>query len=57
MLDTENLDDFILTIEEYASIAQGIDILIGNKKYKFKRIYLEDYSDGTCKIVLVGENK
>lgn len=49
--------EMISTLEEYAGIAQGIDILVEGKKYKFKRVYLEDYSDGTYKIVLVGDDK
>ena len=54
MIDLESLAN---TIAEYACDAQDIDILVEGKKYKFKRVYLEDYSDGTYKIVLVGEDK
>ena len=50
MIDKENLEDFILSIE-YVNMIQGIDVLIEGKKYKLSRGYLEDYSDGTYKIV------
>lgn len=52
-----DIEDLLLTLEEYASIAQGIDILVNDKKYKFQQVYLEDYSDGTYKIVFKGEDK
>ena len=55
--DLEVFEDLISNLESYVGITQDIDILVEGKKYKFKRVYLEDYSDGTYRIVLVGEDK
>jgi len=51
ILDLKNL------LDEFQYTAQDVQILLGDKKYTIKQVYLDDHSDGTYKIVIEGEDK
>jgi len=51
------IEELIDTLKEFQYVTDKVDVLIKGKKYKVAGAYLEDYSDGTYRIVIEGEDK
>lgn len=51
------VEELIDTLREFQYMTDKVDALINGKKYKVTAAYLEDYSDGTYRIVIKGEDK
>ena len=51
------IEELIDTLKEFQYMTDKVDVLINEKKYKLTGAYLEDYSNGTYRIVIEGEDK
>jgi len=51
------VQELIEALSEFKFTADRVDLLINGKKFLTTQVYLEDYSDGTYKIVIEGKDK